>query len=697
MLRTLLCIGMWLACGVGLAWSERPTIPITVDTFLVVDPDEADPIQLAVRHLQRDMERVFGRRPEVVGTVADAEGPALVVVGPASSSVAFPDLSPVTGWEAHRVHVARADKQVAHVVMQGADMRGTIYAIYRFSEDVLGIPPLWFWVNHQPDPRERIDVPIDLAVDVASPEVRWRVLYPNDQRQLSHWRGRVDRVYRDIHFETALRLRLNTFQVIWTMDSRFDRPNRLLRDVEVAHQHGMVVTSAHAFGAHPGRERWDNFWRNIRQVDPPPGRSLEDAAAFIDFWIYHIEAPIYHDLEIIYGLGFRGDGDVGFWQRDNVEDPGSDESRAAVIEAILQRQVELAQQVIGEPAPLMTYTIYTENCDFVARGLLNIPRSPHLIYQFSSARRDHFPSPSLLGFHFAPDQLVGYYFNCQFTSTGSHLVPGEGPHKMEWNFRTVRDRSPTGLTLGRVNAGNVREHLMEIAAFAALMWDFESYDSSDFIRAFSARYFGQEQAEDIARLYEAFYRAYWRQRGPDLEGYDRQYIFQDLRLHRSIPILVDVLQGQPTNLNPFPGGDWYRIDPAFTVADSEVDALARGLGLSASELRALAVQAETLSGRLDLSHRSFFDESLRLHIEVLLALTESVRLLSEAVLAQDRDDMDARAEFIELAYAELSRLDTLLDAAAQGIWQGWYDPVRDESRGSIFRLPERLQDIRKLQ
>ena len=45
-----------------------------------------------------------------------------------------------------------------------------------------------------------------------------------------------------------------------------------------------------------------------------------------------------------------------------------------------------------------------------------------------------------------------YYMNLQFTSTGAHLAPAEGPWKMEANYRYVNTRGP--LTFSVVNAGN---------------------------------------------------------------------------------------------------------------------------------------------------------------------------------------------------------------------------------------------------
>ncbi len=59
----------------------------------------------------------------------------------------------------------------------------------------------------------------------------------------------------------------------------------------------------------------------------------------------------------------------------------------------------------------------------------------------SPPARDHFPTTTSGNCPTGGDQPLGYYFNYQFTSTGSHLAPAEGPWKMEANFRYVASRS----------------------------------------------------------------------------------------------------------------------------------------------------------------------------------------------------------------------------------------------------------------
>lgn len=72
--------------------------------------------------------------------------------------------------------------------------------------------------------------------------------------------------------------------------------------------------------------------------------------------------------------------------------------------------------------------------------------------------------------------------NFQFTSTGAHLAAAEGPWKMEFNFRYVNSRR--SLALSVVNAGNLREFVMELSANASMMWDMVTYDTDEFLYDF---------------------------------------------------------------------------------------------------------------------------------------------------------------------------------------------------------------------
>lgn len=112
---------------------------------IVVSDKELPPVTLAVETLQRDFKSVMGFCPPIVSGLTDREEfIELIIINEsiAGSSVNTSELRPLDGFESHRVY---ADTSSKRIFLMGKDMRGTIYAIYTFSEKILDVPPLWFF------------------------------------------------------------------------------------------------------------------------------------------------------------------------------------------------------------------------------------------------------------------------------------------------------------------------------------------------------------------------------------------------------------------------------------------------------------------------------------------------------------------------------------------------------------------------
>lgn len=149
--RVLFCLVMM--CGLREASAAAPTqnIVLAKDGFtIVVSPGEAPAVMLAVEALRRDFLNVLGFEPAVQTTLpSSASEPALMIVNRQTWAVPALDLprKPLEGFESHRVY---ADARARRVYLEGADTRGTIYAIYTFSEHLLGVPPLHYWSSWRP-------------------------------------------------------------------------------------------------------------------------------------------------------------------------------------------------------------------------------------------------------------------------------------------------------------------------------------------------------------------------------------------------------------------------------------------------------------------------------------------------------------------------------------------------------------------
>src|SRR2546428_11209556 len=64
-------------------------------------------------------------------------------------------------------------------------MRGTIYAIYEFSEEFLGVDPLYYWTDHEPVGRALIELPAALDKHFPAAVFKYRGFFINDEALLT--------------------------------------------------------------------------------------------------------------------------------------------------------------------------------------------------------------------------------------------------------------------------------------------------------------------------------------------------------------------------------------------------------------------------------------------------------------------------------------------------------------------------------
>jgi hypothetical protein len=470
---------------------------------------------------------------------------------------------------------------------------------------------------------------------------------------------------------------MNTLEGEMMDRGSFDQPYQAGRQFRLARDRGLAVTGHHMriFGSN--YEHWDLYWRKIRKQEPPK-LAIANTAALEDFWRYHIETGMREKLEMIWLIGFRGDRDIPFWQTFP-DAPESDRDRARVIQDMMTREVALLKRVTGETAPAMRVTLYNENSDFFGQGLLRPPDEPSLIWAFVAARRDHFPAADVRSYRNDARRPVGYYLNFQFTSSGAHLASAEGPWKMERNFRMVNAISVRPLEFSVVNAGNIREFLLELSANARMMWDFDGYRTDDFLKDFCAQYFGADRAARIAALYRDFYQSYWTQKRPDLPGFDRQYVFQDMRFARAMEQILPLI-AQGGNLNPLnelkmdKNGGYFRIVPADNGTGSQIEAILKGTTDSIAKLKVTISSAEAEFDVLPARRREFLRDQLLTPARFMLHLNESLHAVAQAMAAMP-DRRQASGD-LGRAAQELAAMRSALRESEHDQFAGWYDGDR---------------------
>ena len=337
------------------------------DMKVFISSEESQATVYAVESLMRDIQKVTGRPAQLITTndMINVPKNAIVLLNNELTSQLMPEACRlmVSGAEAHRVY-----KLNNRVYLHGNDMRGAIYAIYTFSEHVLGVPPLWFWSSWVPEIKSEIEIPEDLDIHFSSPKVRYRAWFPNDQDMLTRWR-RQNADNNVSWLETMLRLKLNTVEVNSSVTYSTNGTARLSDEATLIRNYGLIVSSTHTVALGTHFSNWNNYWTRIKGMSEAPELKVENEEQLKEFWEHAATTVRDSGVECIWQLAFRGDGDIPFWETFT-DAPETDAARAAVINKMWGYQYEILKRITGNPDPTLKITFYNEISDLMAAGLL---------------------------------------------------------------------------------------------------------------------------------------------------------------------------------------------------------------------------------------------------------------------------------------------------------------------------------------
>lgn len=642
---------------------------------LVLSEQESAPVGLAASTLVNDFVKVMRFKPQIATEANNAKGVDIIIINASTPDAKqYTDLRPLDDFESHRVY---CDVAKQRIYLLGKDMRGTIYAIYTFSEKFLGVPPLWFYSSWVPKFKSSVSMEGDYDFFLKSPQVRYRTWFPNDEDLLNPWR-KLTADNDERWLETMLRLKLNTVEHGATVTY----PDyKLGRDAELLRKYGLVLTSHHMVGVNNSFSTWDEYWREVRGVEPPQ-LLVSDVKSLTEFWEYCVETVMRDKQENLWQIAFRGKKDEPFWAVF-ADAPKTDKERAEVINRMIHIQYDLIKKATGEEDPFVRMTFYDEISDLLAKGYLKPPTNSNMLWTFVAGRRDHYPYDDLVAFDGSKGVKLGYYMNLQFTSTGSHLAPGEGPWKMEFNYRYVASKGP--LTLAVVNSGNFREFVMEMAANARMMWDMESYHTDDFLQEFCEQYFGEEHASEVARLYHSYYYAYWQQRPSEFPNLERQFIFHDLRHGQVLNQIADKFDRFTPNPLSDIGFERMKGRSFRLTGENNVDTLLVGTLAAAERFDKVATRCDEMMLQLPIESQSFFYDNLSGYAHYMASLS---RALYYFVYAYKYEE--GRHEYLQNSLDSMLTARNALYASQHDAFATWY------AGDSIFNMNYKIQTLQRL-
>lgn len=342
---------------------------------IIISDSENSAVKLAAENLKTDLNKVIGA---VTGSGAE------IIVGTFGVSDKIGEYVTEADFEVngklHKetyLHKVVGDK----LILAGRDRRGTIYAIYEFSESI-GVSPWYFFADVPVKTKDIIELS-DGYVKKDYPTVEYRGIFINDEEELEHWvqlnMGEETigvKTYEKI-FELLLRLKAN---YIWPA-MHVNSFNIKKENGELADRMGIVVGTSHCDMLMRSNNReWYPWIEKKGYTDAKYDYSLEGRNRDIlkEYWRESIEQN--KDFEVSYTIGMRGIHDSGF-EVEAFEGLEGDEllkAKINLLETVMTDQEKMLRDILPGDT-LKTFVPYKEVLNLYDAGL-NVPEDLTLIW-----------------------------------------------------------------------------------------------------------------------------------------------------------------------------------------------------------------------------------------------------------------------------------------------------------------------------
>jgi hypothetical protein len=673
---------------------KEKTTPVTITgaITLVESAQESGPVQRATKDLQNDFKKVFGQAPKVVSDLKDA-GPTAILIAQRENLPSGVDCATTSDAEAFAFSVAGAGVGPTHhriVCLTGADMRGTIYAIYQFSQSVLGVDPMYLWTDKQPARRVSISLPADFTHTYPSPVFKYRGFFPNDEDLLTGWvvppKGEQDGIALSVWdqiYETILRLKGNiVVPGTWTFPD--DAP------VHAATERGLIVNQHHAIPLGVNVARWP---ANV------PYNFSTDSEILRRAWTNAV-AEYKPDEEILWSVGLRGLSDSSYATLDPSVRNNDPLLGKRISEAVAE-QMKIVRAKY--PHAQFVTDLWQEGARLTREGYLKIPPEVTLVWADTGYGdlQDDGKVAAGQGMYIHTAMMNGN------ANQLSEMVPVE---RIDEELGRYIKAGATAYVL--INTSDLRPVAMTTRAVMDAAWGgvpAEKDADMAYYRRWATEEFGAKSADALASLYRDYFAAPSLRRPfngfpgmtsagnapppppPTLtftrwdgdqhyHSEARRLILDDLSVHQVIAIPSQ--SPKWTQPRVFPGGSAEMRARSLDndIKDGE-DAAPRW-----DAVWKKAVAAESL---IDPARRSYYQAQV---LTMITINRESNAMLLDLARAMKDADAGDKAKAEQETAASIAALDAIqksMALAEYGKWKNWY---RGDWLTGIYRTRELAQD-----
>lgn len=461
---------------------------------IYMDTNDCKGVSYAAQALLKDIKSVSGATATLTSDAgflkkADTARPA-ILVGTIGHSAAIDQLvkqKRINGnllkGKREKFIITLIDGQL---VIAGSDRRGTIYGIYELSQQ-MGVSPWYDWADVPVEHHDSIFINKGIYTD-GEPAVRYRGIFLNDEAPcLTSWvkntygTGYGDHRFYQRVFELVLRLRGNMmWPAMWGWAFYADDAE----NEKTADEMGVVMSTSHH---EPMARNHQEYARNRKGWGP--WNYQKNKANLQKFFREGIERM--KGTEQIVTIGMRGDGDEAM----------SAEADTKLMTNIINDQRKIIADVTGRKASetQQVWALYKEVLDYYDKGM-KVPDDVILLLcddNWGNVRRvpnaKERKHKGGWGLYYHVD-----YVGAPRNSKMLNCTPVQNPwEQLTLAYENGIDR------LWILNVGDLKPMEYPISQFMDIAWNPHKYAANqitDHTRDWCAQQFGEEQADEAARL-----------------------------------------------------------------------------------------------------------------------------------------------------------------------------------------------------
>ncbi|MFA5848961.1 MAG: glycosyl hydrolase 115 family protein [Bacteroidales bacterium] len=607
---------------------------LTADTPWIISEVQPEPVQRALEDVQKDWYKVFGQRPLILQSLPADWKKGAIYLGLKGSWRERLIKTSLSELESFILELNRDGNGNPVFICTGSDIRGSIFAAYTFSQEILGVDPWYYWTDNEPKPQISIIIGEGYSKKSVKPTFRFRGWFINDEDQLSYnnpdplKENIISLSMYDKIYETILRLKGNM-----VCPGTFIMPDE--RCQELASRRGLILNMHHINTLGLNTFRWPKGLTYSYNKNPE---------VFEKLWQTCIDA--YKNYEVVWTVGYRGKHDRPFW----IDEPelNTSEARGEIISRAIAKQVQMIRQ--KRPHDMIIANMWMEGATLYLSGHIKIPEGVTLVWPDNGAGiiRDNGSVKKGEGV---------YYHTAMIDRYSNQLTEMVNPNRARREIGRFINADATEFFM--LNVSDIRSVPLTTDFLMKMVWDAKPYmardskeNMDDHILNWAIAQYGETIAREVAPLYNSYFNISYMQDGV-FHG-EASLFYKIYGIYNQIKNLIP-------NEKPLSSKVVQECESLFKLATDNIP-----------YVKKLLAKADELLNQIPEKRKDFYKghllTQLRIHYYGLVMDKE----YCSALLAYNRGDKASALSCAEKGLSSVKTLYRLMHEAEYGKWAGWY-------------------------